>query len=302
MRKYFIAFIISLILIPSAWALSWQVQMEGAPLDFEVEPLLIGDQIYVPLYKFYQAMGLSIDFDNNKMTVTGEKKGLKIETQIGSSISKVNGNPQSMPGISQIINNRTMVPLRHIADIFGYQVYSSQNLKVIYMRPFIIPYKDIIESNETAAQVNRLEGLPPVTFDLKLLEGKKEHYLDFGARIKEEILLTEKKDPSLDDKIYEAARFYTDKNLYANFVLVNSSEYDIEDSFHVHFMVKGKLAQKIEIAGLKRASEKEIKNLEIKGLTEGNNILEIYIDPEGVLNKKDSQDYFYRIIYAYKSK
>ncbi len=301
MKRYLLALLIILILVPSAWALNWQVQVEGLPLEFDLEPVTIEGQFYVPLYKFYQALGLSISYDDSKMTVTGEKKGLKIETKIGSNVSKINGNPKAMPGASFIMNNRTMVPLRYVAEVFGYQLLISENLHVIYLRPFLLPYKDLIEANETEALINKPEGLPPVTMELKILQGKKEHYLDYGAAFKEEIIVTEKKDPPLDEKIYEASRFYINKNLYANFVLVNTSDYDIDQPFNLHFMVKGKLSQKVEIASLKRGASLEIKNLEVKGLTEGNNILEVYLDPEGALNKKASQDYFYRIIYAYKA-
>lgn len=300
MRRYLLAVLMIFILLPAAWALDWQVQVEGLPLEFEVEPITIEGQLYVPLYKFYQALDLNISYDHSKMTVTGEKKGLKIETQIGSNISKINGNPKAMPGASFIRNNRTMVPLRHVADVFGYQLLLSENLQVIYLRPFIIPYKDLIENNEQEALVNKMEGQAPVSLALKTLQGKKDHYLGIGAEFKEEIMVTLDKEPALDEFIYEPRRFFTNKNHYASFVLVNTSEYDIDEAFNLHFMVKGKLVEKVEINSLQKGASFEIKGLDVRGLTEGNNILEIYLDPEGALNKKNSQDYFYRIIYAYK--
>ncbi len=53
---------------------------------------------------------------------------------------------------------------------------------------------------------------------------------------------------------------------------------------------------------LKKGEKFEVSGFEISGLTLGNNIIEVFVDPEGVLNKKDTQDYFYRIIYAYSTR
>ncbi len=286
-----------------SYSLPWEVQVEGSPISFEVEPRIIQGQMYIPLYTFYQEIGLNISFDNEKKTVTGEKKGLEIQTKIGSDTATINGNPYNMGGVSVIISNRTMVPLNFVAQTFGYQVIWSNDLKVVYLRSFLIPYKDKAEANAQAAEFNSLNGLPKVSLSLLEMEGKKEHYLNSGSSWKEKIFIAEKEDLSLEEKKFEPSRFYTSNNHYAYFVLENTSQEDIVTPFNVEFRVKQKLTSTVKIPGIKKGEKYEVKNLPVRGLTLGNNIIEVVIDPEKKLNReKEDKDYFYRIIYAYSTR
>lgn len=302
MKKTILALIVFAAVFTTAYSLPWEVQIEGHPVVFEVEPRIIQGQIYVPLYRFYQELGLNISFDHQKMTVTGEKSGLYIQTKIGSDMAYINGNPRSLEGVPVIIDNRTMVPMNFVAQTFGYNVIVSSDLKVFYLRKFITPYKDIADSNKVEAGFNALEGLPPVSLSLKEMEGRKEHYLNAGASWNEVIFISDKKDVALDGMKYEPSRFYTNQKLYGYFILVNTSEYDIETPFNLELKVKGKTVSTKKVDQLKKGEKLEVRDFEISGLTLGNNIIEVFVDPEGVLNKKDTQDYFYRIIYVYSTR
>jgi hypothetical protein len=212
MKKTILALIIFAVIFTTAYSLPWEVQIEGHPVVFEVEPRIIQGQLYVPLYTFYQQLGLSISFDHTRMTVTGGKSGLKIETKIGSDTALINGNPRSLEGVPVIIANRTMVPLNFVAKTFGYNVIVSSDLKVFYLRKFITPYKDIADANKVEAGFNALEGLPPVSLSLKEMEGRKEHYLNAGASWKEIIFISEKKDVHLMKRNMSPAVFILTKN------------------------------------------------------------------------------------------
>jgi len=303
MKKKLLIFLLFSCFFTSAYSFPWEVQIEGNPVSFEVEPRIIQGQIYVPLYRFYQELGLNISFDQDKMTVTGEKSGLKIQTKIGSSIAYVNGNPKQIGGVPVIISNRTLVPMNFVAQTFGYQVAMSSDLKVFYLREFITAYKDKADANSQAAGFNSMEGKPKVEVALVEMTGRKEHYLNAGSSWKELIFLSEKKDLNLEEEKFEPSRFYTNKDIYAYFILENKSESDIDEAFNVEFHVKGKKTNPIEIPGLKSGEKYEIKiENPLKGLTLGNNIIEVFIDPEDKLNKGESQDYYYRIFYAYSTR
>ena len=71
----------------------------------------------------------------------------------------------------------------------------------------------------------------------------------------------------------------------------------------MEFRVKQKLTSTVKIPGIKKGEKYEVKNLPVRGLTLGNNIIEVVIDPEKKLNReKEDKDYFYRIIYAYSTR
>ena len=303
MKKKIITLLLFICFFTSAYSIPWEVQIEGNPVSFEVEPRIIQGQIYVPLYRFYQELGLNISFDHQKMTVTGEKSGLYIQTKIGSDTAYINGNPKQLGGVPVIISNRTMVPMNFVAQTFGYQVAMSSDLKVFYLREFITAYKDKADANSQAAGFNSMKGKPKVEVALLKMTGRKEHYLNAGSSWKELIFLSEKKDLNLEEEKLEPSRFYTNRDLYAYFILENKSEVDIDEAFNVDFVVKGNKSESVEIPGLK-AGEQYVVRIDkpLKGLTLGNNIIEVFIDPEDKLNKGDSQDYFYRIFYAYSTR
>lgn len=295
--------IICLVLTATAYALPWEVQIENQPpIAFEVEPQKINGMTYVPLWQFYQALGLEISFDHSRMTVSGQRQGLIIQTKIGSSIAEINGNPVFMRGAPVIINNRTMVPLDFIARTFDYQIIESERLRVIYLRQFVMAVQDVIEANERAAKFNRLDGPPRVEMVLQELSGRKEHYLQAGAFWRETLFLSSASYDSLPENLLEPSRFYVGQSLYLNLVLKNASESDQEEPFFVHIRVKGRDTHREEISSLAAGATYQITGVPVSGLTFGNNIIEVFIDPEKKLNQVDPQDYEYRIIYAYRSR
>ncbi len=76
MKKKIILFFIFICFFTTAYSIPWEVQIEGNPVSFEVEPRIIQGQIYVPLYRFYQELGLNISFDQQKIDSNREKRTL----------------------------------------------------------------------------------------------------------------------------------------------------------------------------------------------------------------------------------
>jgi len=98
------------------------VTIDGKPVSFDVEPVMENSRILVPLRAIFEAMGASVKWNEDTQTVTAEKDGTKVSMQIGSNKMVKNGETITLDVPPQLINNRTLVPVRAIAESFGAKV------------------------------------------------------------------------------------------------------------------------------------------------------------------------------------
>ena len=67
-------------------------------------------------------MGATVEWDGNINTAIAKRNGIEIKIQIGANQIYKNGTPISLDVPTQIMNGRTMVPVRVIAEAFGSKV------------------------------------------------------------------------------------------------------------------------------------------------------------------------------------
>ena len=126
MRKYKIAilvFIISVVLSGAVLADNdVKVVVNGKQLILDVQPIILNDRVMVPLRAIFQELDLSLQWDELNKIVTGTKEDIKIELTIDQYIAKVNGKLIKLDTPATIINGRTLVPIRFIAESLGCHV------------------------------------------------------------------------------------------------------------------------------------------------------------------------------------
>lgn len=83
------------------------------------------------IFKFLPIIALAILFFAN---IAFASYPLEIILPIGSKTAKINGKTISLDVPAQIINGRTMVPLRFIADAFSSEIQWDQANKIVYIR------------------------------------------------------------------------------------------------------------------------------------------------------------------------
>lgn len=93
-----------------------KVILDGKYLTFDVPPVVINERTLVPLRTIFEALGATIEWDGSTNTVTGTKGTKKVILQIDNPIATVNGNPVELSAPGTIVNNKTMVPARFIAE------------------------------------------------------------------------------------------------------------------------------------------------------------------------------------------
>ena len=95
------------------------VILDGKKLSFDVPPQNINGRILVPLRAIFEEMGAKVDWDPGARTATAVKGDTVVTLTIGSTNPTVNGKVVEIdqPGI--IAEDRTLAPLRFVAEAFG---------------------------------------------------------------------------------------------------------------------------------------------------------------------------------------
>lgn len=103
------------------------INVDGVPVVFDVEPVQMYDTTLVPIRKFCNAIGVADEdityTDENGVEVVNIKMTDKeITLTIDSKIALVNGEEKELIAPAVIIDDRTLVPLRFISENFDMDV------------------------------------------------------------------------------------------------------------------------------------------------------------------------------------
>lgn len=135
----------------------------------DVRPYLdANDRTLVPLRFIAEAFGADVAWDGDTQTVSISGDA-DISMQIGSSSYKVNQTAKEMDTAPVLMNDRTMVPLRAVAEALNKKVYYENSLIVI---------SDIEESMENAEnRKTQIVSAPvPAKIERVAINGKGEKY------------------------------------------------------------------------------------------------------------------------------
>ena len=103
-----------------------RVFLDNSSISFDQPPIIRDDRTLVPFRALFEKMGATVDWDSEKRTVKGSIGDKLITLVIDESLAqiredgKVNNVKMDVP--AQIVNNRTLVPLRFVMENFGLDV------------------------------------------------------------------------------------------------------------------------------------------------------------------------------------
>jgi phosphate transport system substrate-binding protein len=76
----------------------------------------------VPLRVIFETLGADVSWDGATQTVTGRKAGKEILLTVGSRTARINGAPRALEQPAQILEGRTLVPLRFVGEALGAEI------------------------------------------------------------------------------------------------------------------------------------------------------------------------------------
>ena len=86
------------------------------------QPTIIDSRTLVPVRGVFEKLGFDVDWDDVTRTVIIERPDFTVLVPVGSRIFTTNGRQYTMDVPAQLINERTMLPIRAIVESVGYYV------------------------------------------------------------------------------------------------------------------------------------------------------------------------------------
>lgn len=131
-----------------------KVYLNGEKIEFDVPPMLINDRTMVPMRAIFEALDATVDWDDATQTATAEKDGTKIKMTIDSNMVFVGDNSVLVDVPPQLVNDRTLVPLRIISESFGANVEWNERTQTVVItdKDYTLHTND--ENNESVVSNN----------------------------------------------------------------------------------------------------------------------------------------------------
>lgn len=98
------------------------VLLDGEKLDFDVEPVIENGRTLVPMRKIFESLGATVYWNGNTMTATAVRGVNVITVTVDSTVMTKNGENVYLDVPARLIDSRTLVPVRVIAESFGLDV------------------------------------------------------------------------------------------------------------------------------------------------------------------------------------
>lgn len=120
---------------------------------FDQQPIILEGRTLVPLRAIFEKLGAEVTWDDPTKTATAIKGDITIKIQNQNNIMTKNEEQITLDVPAQIINSRTLVPVRAISEAFGCSVdwfgntrtvavYSDELLKTVYNATMLLGKKE----------------------------------------------------------------------------------------------------------------------------------------------------------------
>lgn len=108
------------------------VVINGREIEFDERPIIREDRVLVPLRKIFEELGAAVTWEDSTQIISAIKGDIDIKMKIGENIINRNGQIITLDVPAQIINDRTYVPTRAVAECFGARVeWDGENNRVM---------------------------------------------------------------------------------------------------------------------------------------------------------------------------
>ena len=98
------------------------IKIDGELLHTDVPPVIIDGRTMVPLRAIFEALGIDVEWIAETRTIIGTTEDTRIELTVDSTAALVNGEEVTLDVPATIMDGRTLVPVRFIAESTGQDV------------------------------------------------------------------------------------------------------------------------------------------------------------------------------------
>lgn len=148
-----------IMLLPlTSYAKNVRLWIDGNYVTGDVSPKIVNDRTVVPLRMISESLGLTPVWNEPEQSVTIEAQNISVIFKINDMNYVLNGEKKQMDVAPQIISDRTFVPLRVIAEVFGKKVDWDQKNETAIVGEGYVPSAETQLSFEKATVKNVVDG------------------------------------------------------------------------------------------------------------------------------------------------
>ncbi|MCT4618989.1 MAG: stalk domain-containing protein [Marinisporobacter sp.] len=111
-----------------------KVSVDDKILSFDVQPQIVEGRTLVPFRGIFEALGSDVDWDGENKTAIGMRGNIIIKLPIGEKKAYKNDQPVEIDVPATIIEGRTFVPVRFIAESLGAMVTWDGGTKTVVIK------------------------------------------------------------------------------------------------------------------------------------------------------------------------
>ncbi len=144
-KKFLVTFICAAAILsalfaaPAGAADEIKVFLENEEISFDVPPQLINGRTMVPLRAIFEALDASVEWEQSTKTIKAHRDDKQelatysydVVMQIGNNEMTVNGEKKSLDTPPVIVDGRTLVPVRAVAESLGVGVYWDNKRRIV---------------------------------------------------------------------------------------------------------------------------------------------------------------------------
>lgn len=111
-----------------------EITVDGINKNIDEEgttPLIINDRAFIPVRSLIENIGGSAEWDDVTKTASLNYKDNEIRLTVNSNTAYFNGSSTTLDVVPVIVNGRTMLPVRFIAESFGFDVEWNSESRII---------------------------------------------------------------------------------------------------------------------------------------------------------------------------
>lgn len=99
-----------------------KIILDGKELVSPEKTIFVNNRLMLPMNVIFTALDATLTWNAETRVVYAVKNDIKIQLKIGSSVAMVNGKTMTLDAPPVIVNSRTFVPVRFIAETLGLTV------------------------------------------------------------------------------------------------------------------------------------------------------------------------------------
>lgn len=129
MKRILAALLLAVILIasqplnvPAQEQVPISVLIDGLSLNMDVSPVIQNDRTLVPFRAIAEAMNINVSWDDQTSTVNATDGKTTVRLQINNRTAYLNNIPMPLDVAPQIVDGRTLIPLRFFSEAYKCQV------------------------------------------------------------------------------------------------------------------------------------------------------------------------------------